>query len=254
MLFTKNLFNWTKKLRRRHKMTGNKAIGCCAWWWWRARLSPTATKTACAKKKAWTVEIDLDQLQAALEVNHDMDEQAHQQETSTRRAAAASRDRRTREHEEQEGEFDYFNESACPPLESNQKNKTNKLQNRSHQRQISRKADMSMDAPPFRPSIDDIVFKCVRELDYRMMHILVAYRPLNGSITLQAHDKKIDHYWRLVVRTRAADADPFADDGFNNRDIKEQLQALEGLVAWLEITDTSDYSLGKLELNIEDGE
>ena len=218
-------------------------------------LVPNRGKNGLLKKKAWTVEIDPEQLQAVLEVNHEMDEQEYQQQSSsTRRAATASRNRRARERDErnegdQEGEFDYFDEKACPPHKPNRR-RAKKLENQKHQRHLLRKADFSMDAPPFHAKIDDIVFQCVRELDFRPMHILAAYRPLDGSITLQARDKSIDHNWRLVVRTRPADADPGADDGLNNRDIKEQLQALEGLVAMLDITNTSDYSLGKLELNM----
>jgi len=225
-------------------------------------LVPNRDKNGLRKKKAWSVEINPIQLQAALEVNHEMDEQVYQNQmpTPTRRAATASRDRRAREHtesdqEEEEDEFEYFNERACPPtiqLNQSRKFKPQTPQHEKRQRPLSYKTDMSMDAPPFRTKIDDIVFKCVRELDYRSMNILVAYRPLDGSITLQANDPSIDHYWRLVVRTRPKEAPPGADDGLNNRDIKEQLQALEGLVGMLEIRNTSDYSLGKLELNMFD--
>lgn len=224
-------------------------------------LVPNRDKNGQLKKKAWLVEINPEQLQAALEVNHEMDEQAHQNQltTPTRRAATASRDRRAREHEEpdqEEDEFSYFDERACPSIQLDQSKKLKpqmpKLEKR--QRPLSYKEDMSMDAPPFRTKIDDIVFKCVRELDYRPMDILVAYRPMDGSITLQAHDASIDHFWRLVVRTRPKDSPPGADDGLNNLEIKEQLQALEGLVGMLEITNTSDYSLGKLEMNMFDEE
>ena len=219
-------------------------------------LVPNRDKNGLRKKKAWLVEINPEQLQAALEVNHEIDEQDQNQlPTPTRRAATASRDRRAREHEEpdqEEDEFSYFNERACPPIQYNQskKLKPQTPQDEKRQRPLSYKTDMSMDAPPFRTKIDDIVFKCERELDYRPMDILVAYRPLDGSITLQAHDASIEHYWRLVVRTRPKDAPPGADDGLNNLDIKGQLQALEGLVGMLEIRNTSDFSLGKLEMNM----
>lgn len=49
-----------------------------------------------------------------------------------------------------------------------------------------------------------------------------------GSITLQAHDPSIDHYWRLVLRTRPPGAKLSQDGGFLNLPLEKQRVSVIG--------------------------
>lgn len=201
-------------------------------------LEPNRDSSGQIKKKPWKVTIDEGQLRAVVEVNQEMDQPEHEQKTgSTRRFLAPARQRET------EGEFDYFDEAkACPPRRKPPKPR----RKRQIKEPVPSAHNLAMRAPRFLPRADDITFKCKRILDSREMIVLAAFRPLEGSITLQAHDPSIDHFWRLVLRTRPPGAELSEDGGFLDLPLDKQHSVLEDLCGNLRVDDSSMRSLGTL--------
>lgn len=194
-----------------------------------------------SKKKPWRASIDTDQLQDVLKAQHEMDEEERQQEKPARSAPV-----RHTQHRDTEGEFDYFDETlSCP----RRKKKRRRRRKRLKRPPVPSAKNFAMRAPRFLPRADDITFQCTRVLDSREMHMLAAYRPLDGSITLQARDAAIHHCWRLSLSSRAPGAGLAEDGGFVNLPAEQQMVWLEELLANLRIADPSAHSLGTLELS-----
>lgn len=197
-----------------------------------------------AKGQPWRASMDPAQLKAVLRARREMEEEERQEKPTRRHSVGHAPTHKAATG----GEFDYFDETlSCPP--PTRKKKRQPRKKRLARPPIPSAKNLAMRAPRFLPQHSDILFQCTRVLDDREIDILAAYRPHNGTITLQARDAAIDHCWRLVLRSRAPGQTAADDGGFVKLPFEQQMASLEDLAGNLRIVNSSAHSLGTLELS-----